>query len=294
VEELPKPKWLEVIDRLWDVGIPHLVFTGGEPTLVPYLRELVARSEEKGMITGLVTNGRALAQEGYLNDLVEAGLDHVQITVLSHRESVHDLLTGDEGSWNETIEGLKVAVAEDLYVSTNTTIMSENVEDVEETMRFLVGLGVRNISLNGIIRSGKGKEAKAVDYHHLNDILGRAVDIAKEEELNLVWYTPTPYCELNPLELELGIKQCTACALAMAIEPDGSVLPCQSYYEPLGNILEDDWKSIWDHDLCSRIRERDYLPEKCVECELKQVCGGGCPLALEHGDYLCDDRHSSM
>jgi radical SAM protein with 4Fe4S-binding SPASM domain len=285
---------MEVLDRLWDVGIPHVVFTGGEPTLVNYLRDLIARSEEKGMITGLITNGRSLAEEGYLGDLVKAGLDHVQITVLSHRESVHDKLAGAEGSWSETIEGLKVALGEDLYVSTNTTIMGDNLEDVEETMRFLVGLGVKNVCFNGIIRSGKGKEARTVSYSDLRALMETLVTIAKEEDVNLVWYTPTPYCELSPLTYGLGIKQCSACSLSMAIEPDGSVLPCQSYYDPLGNVLTDEWSTIWDHDLCQRIRDREYLPEACAECELKQVCGGGCPLSLEAGDYTCLDRHSSM
>jgi radical SAM protein with 4Fe4S-binding SPASM domain len=80
----------------------------------------------------------------------------------------------------------------------------------------------------------------------------------------------------------------------MAVEPDGSVLPCQSYYESLGNILKDPWDGIWDHDLCRRIRERKYLPEDCRDCELSDVCGGGCPLSLEGGHYVCLDKNSSI
>jgi radical SAM protein with 4Fe4S-binding SPASM domain len=72
------------------------------------------------------------------------------------------------------------------------------------------------------------------------------------------------------------------------------VLPCQSYYESLGNVLTDDWFGIWEHQLCKSIRERDYMAGKCAECDLVQVCGGGCPLALEHGDYVCLDRMSSI
>ncbi len=294
VEELPREKWVEVIDHLWEIGIPHIVFTGGEPTLVPFLRELIVRSEDNGQITGLITNGRKLRETGYLRDLVEVGLDHVQITVLSHRESVHDKLVGQEGAWKETVEGLKVALVEDLYVSTNTTIMAENLADIEETLRFLMGLGAKNIAFNGIIRSGKGKEAHAVSYDELKVLLSRVVAIAREDGVNLVWYTPTPYCELSPLELGLGIKQCTACSINMAIEPDGSVLPCQSYYESLGNILTERWPRIWDADLCRRIRNRQYMADRCSECLISDVCGGGCPLSLEHGDYVCLDRSSNV
>lgn len=292
--ELSTEQWLSVIDRLWDAGVPHIVFTGGEPTLYSDLAKLVGRSEEHGQVTGLISNGRGLGRPGYLRELVQVGLDHVQITVLSADPKTHDRLVGAVGAWEETVSGVKAALKEDLYVSTNTTIMRSTLAGVEGTMRFVAGLGVRNIAFNSIIRSGKGTESEGVTYEELAGILAKAKAIASETGVNLIWYSPTPYCDFNPVNFGLGIKQCTACSLNMAIEPDGTVIPCQSYYEPLGNILTDPWSSIWNHSLCKDIRERKYAGEKCASCGLLQVCGGGCPLSWKHGDYVCLDRHSSM
>ncbi len=294
LKELTIDQWKEIISKLWKIGVPHIVFTGGEPTLYPGLVDLVARSEEFGQVTGLVTNGRRLREPGFLKELVAKGLDHVQITVLSHREEVHDALVGEKGAWKETLEGLKIAITEDVYLTTNTTIMRSNIAEIEETMRFLANLGVKHIAFNGIIRSGGGKSAEGIDYRELSSVLGRLKHIASEKDVKMIWYTPTPYCELNPITSGFGIKQCTACALNMAIEPDGSVLPCQSYYRPVGNILTDDWQRIWNNDLCKSIRDRGFLDGKCVECSLKDTCGGGCPLSREHGDYVCLDRHSTV
>jgi radical SAM protein with 4Fe4S-binding SPASM domain len=294
LKELTVEQWKQVIARTWELGIPHIVFTGGEPTMYEGLEQLVIRSEELGQVTGMVTNGRNLRRPGYLHGLVEKGLDHVQITVLSSKGEVHDRLVGETGAWKETVEGLKVALGEQMYVSTNTTIMRSNLNDLEDTMRFLVAMGVKNIAFNGIIRSGRGVDAEGVSYSELAEALTKLKLIADESKAKLIWYTPTPYHEFNPINYGLGIKQCTACSLNMAIEPDGAVLPCQSYYEPLGNILTDPWDRIWDHDLCKRIRERSYLDGRCAECQMKDVCGGGCPLSREHGDYICLDRHSSM
>ena len=78
----------EVIAISWKLGVPHVVFTGGEPTLYEGLEGLVSRSEEFGQVTGLVTNGRRLGTPGYLRSLIAKGLDRVQITVLSHKEAV--------------------------------------------------------------------------------------------------------------------------------------------------------------------------------------------------------------
>ena len=39
--ELTTAEWKKILDRLWELGIPHVVFTGGEPTL----RERPARAD---------------------------------------------------------------------------------------------------------------------------------------------------------------------------------------------------------------------------------------------------------
>ena len=82
--------------------------------------------------------------------------------------------------------------------------------------------------------------------------------------------------------LRLGIKGCTAAYYNMCIEPDGQVIPCQSYYESLGGLLDSEWDSIWNHPLSLSLRERQNLPEGCQSCDFLVECGGGCPLAREH------------
>jgi radical SAM protein with 4Fe4S-binding SPASM domain len=94
----------------------------------------------------------------------------------------------------------------------------------------------------------------------------------------LIWYTPTQYCHFDPMQLDLGVKGCTAALYNMCVEPDGAVIPCQSYYQPLGYLMRDTWGSIWNHELSLSLRERRNLPEKCNGCVLLQECGGGCPL----------------
>lgn len=54
-----------------------LTFTGGEPTLRQDLLELLLYAQNNGMVTGLITNGRALKNMAYVE---KAGLDFVQIT----------------------------------------------------------------------------------------------------------------------------------------------------------------------------------------------------------------------
>lgn len=128
-------QWKQVIKQCWDLGIPHIIFTGGEPTLRDDLPELIAFAKSQGQITGLNTNGRRLANKDFLKTLVDAGLDHIQITFRSANASIHDRLVSHPGAWEETIAGIKNAVGSRLFVMTNTTLLQENAGTMVDTLK---------------------------------------------------------------------------------------------------------------------------------------------------------------
>jgi len=278
--ELDTAKWKKIIDRLWDLNIPHLIFTGGEPTLRDDLPELIQHAENLGQITGLNTNARRLSDPAFTQSLVNAGLDHIQITVESHDSEIHDQMVNKKGAWNQTIAGVQNALDSSLFVMTNTTMLKNNYLSIGTTLDFLIDLGVPTIGLNALIYSGRGKDVgTGLNEEELKPLLAIAKEKTSKSGTKLIWYTPTLYCHFNPLEMDLGIKGCTAALYNMCVEPDGGVIPCQSYYHQLGNLLDDPWKSIWEHDLSLELRQRRYLPEECQTCSLMEECGAGCPLA---------------
>jgi radical SAM protein with 4Fe4S-binding SPASM domain len=281
--EMGTERWSAVLDRLWQLGIPHIVFTGGEPTLRNDLPDLIAHAESLGQITGLNTNGRRLADPKFVQRLVDAGLDHVQITVESSDESVHARMVGSQSAFQQTIRGVKNALTSGLFVMTNTTMLKTNVDSLPATLDFLADLGVPTIGLNALIYAGHGSTVgTGLQERDLQPLLNMAVQKTSCRGQRLIWYTPTQYCEFDPTQNNLGVKGCTAALYSMCVEPDGAVLPCQSYYQPLGNILADSWDSIWNHELALRLRERRLVPAKCEGCALLPACGAGCPLLLEN------------
>ncbi len=282
--ELPTEHWLRILDSLWKLGIPHVVFTGGEPTLRQDLPELIAHAEQNGQITGLNTNGRRLRDPNYVKTLVDAGLDHVQITLESHDANIHDRMVRTHGAWKQTVAGIRNALDTPLYVMTNTTMLRENSSSLAATLELLSELGVPTIGLNALIYAGHGRTVgTGLNEIELTPLLELARDHTSLHGQRLIWYTPTQYCNFDPMQLELGIKGCTAALYNMCVEPDGGVIPCQSYYHQLGNLLSYPWESIWNHELAVSLRERRYIPPKCGSCSLLSECGGGCPLLLEGG-----------
>lgn len=281
--ELSTQEWFEILDRLWQLGIPHIVFTGGEPTLRADLADLIRHAENNGQITGLNTNGRKFKDPAYLQTLVDAGLDHVQITLESHLPEIHDQMVCMPGAWQETVAGLRNALASKLYVMTNTTMLKLNRPFMQETLEFLGRLGLKTIGLNALIYSGRGKTVgTGLSELELQPLLEQAKQITQKYSQRLIWYTPTQYCNFDPVQMDLGVKGCTAALYNMCVEPDGGVIPCQSYYQSLGKLLSDPWQSIWEHPLALSLRSRSSLPQKCTACSIVQECGGGCPLTFEN------------
>jgi radical SAM protein with 4Fe4S-binding SPASM domain len=281
--ELSTAQWKLILDRLWEIGIPHIVFTGGEPTLRPDLPELIAHAEQNGQITGINTNGRRLKEHNYLQSLVDAGLDHIQITLESHDPKTHDEMVASPGAWLDTTAGIRNALTSKIFVMTNTTLLTSNSQNIQDTLEYLAEIGVPTIGLNALIYSGRGASVgSGLLESKLPSILDTARSVTNKNNQRLIWYTPTQYCHFDPVQMDLGVKGCTAALYNMCIEPDGGVIPCQSYYQTLGNFLEKPWESIWNHELALDLRQRRNLPSDCQLCEFIQECGGGCPLARQN------------
>jgi radical SAM protein with 4Fe4S-binding SPASM domain len=288
--ELTTQQWKHVIDKLKHIGVFIVTFTGGEPTLREDLPELLTYAQNRGIVTGLITNGRRLQDQSYVKTLETAGLDFVQITLESHTAAVHDKITGVPGSWQETVQGIKNAVDTQIYVTTNTTLNQHNAASFLATVDYVKELGVAAFGCNSIIYSGKAvaiKDEFALPLETLRELLPQIRDKARQHDLRFLWYTPTQYCRLDPVKLGLGVKACTAALVNMCVGPSGDVYPCQSYFSSLGNILTDDWKKLWNHPLALQLRERQYVEPKCKDCPQLQVCGGGCPLETQQEKYLC-------
>ena len=254
--ELSTQQWLELLRRLQNANVPQVTFTGGEPTLRADLVELVGAAQ--WFVTRLNTNGQLLTPE-LCAGLYTASLDSVQVTLYSADPAVHNSLVGADG-FAKTAEGIRNAVAAGLIVSVNTPLCSLN-RDYAATLRFAASLGVRYATCSGLIPSGsaEGADSRAtrLTEQELTDVLQKAAPVVEELGMELDFTSPgwLPEETLRALGLHL-IPSCGACLSNMAVAPDGSVIPCQSWLSsaPLGNLLTDDWSAIWDSPRCAAIR----------------------------------------
>lgn len=278
-KEMSTREWKKVIDIVDSLDVGSIIFTGGEPLLREDLVELVAYS--RNIVTGLISNGRLLTQD-MVSQLEKAELDHVQITVEGFKETHNRMVCAE--AWEETIQGIKNCLDSTIFTLTNTTLTVWNADEVPDFLEYLSGLGLQRFALNSIIKTGRAENAEyGLTPSELNTHLQIIKDKALDLGLEMVWYTPTRRCDFDPLSLGLGLKMCSAARINVTVEPDGRVIPCQSWFEGMGNILKDPWKKIWNSSLAKSIRDKTYMPEECAGCPMIDECSAGCPL----GDTGC-------
>ncbi|RJP48308.1 MAG: radical SAM protein [Anaerolineaceae bacterium] len=219
--ELTTDEWRAVLDKAWQVGIPHVTFTGGEPTLREDLSLLIEHAEKLGMVCGLLTEGSALAKKKYLEQLLQTGLDHILLT----------LHPDDAAAW----KAIKLIVDADIFLTIHLTVNKSTAKDGVKTVEKLAKYGVRNLSLS------------TPDKKFLGDMLA-IQNKANAFNFTMRWDLPVPYSESNPVAVEVEDDEVPAGAgrAWLYVEPDGDVLPAQGEADKvMGNFLSDPWEKIY-------------------------------------------------
>jgi sulfatase maturation enzyme AslB (radical SAM superfamily) len=140
-------------------GRNSALFTGGEPTLRDDLPDLVrfARGECGFKTVIIQTNGRRFAYRDYAELLSDAGADQFMVSIHGHTGMLHDYLTGGNGSFAETVLGIRNLISAGRTVATNTVITKSNFRNLPDIARMLCALGVGQMQFAFPHIDGKAK-----------------------------------------------------------------------------------------------------------------------------------------
>jgi len=216
--ELSTGEWESILKKAWGAGVPHIVFTGGEPTLRVDLPDLIGYSQRLGQVTGLISDGLRLNDPPFLAKVLQSGLDH--LTLLLQPEL--------PASW----KALEAALNSNLFTAVHLSLFSETAGQVADVLHRLSRMDIHAVSLS-------------TDDSSLARPLQVARDLSAHLGLKLVWDVPVPYGRFNPVALETETSESGTGRAWLYVEPDGEVLPGQGIHHVLGNLLLQPWATIW-------------------------------------------------
>ena len=204
--------------------------------------------------------------------LREASLDSMQVTLYSHDADVHNRLVGS-GHFADTVNGIKNAVKAGLDISVNTPLCRENA-DYLKTLEFINSLGVRFVTVSGLICTGTAGKNHGI--HDLSeDELYRIVSGAKafcdENGMEIDFTSPGLIAKEKLEALSMNVPMCGAALSNMAVAPDGTVVPCQSWLSEgagMGNILTDSFAKIWKHK--AAVSLRSMSEDEALACPFRK------------------------
>ncbi len=133
--ELSTEDWVRVFQEASRLGVLHLHLTGGEPAARADLKDLIAGGRQAGLYTNLITSGIGVS-EARLAGLVEAGLDHIQLSFQDSRGEPARWIAGAKG------HAYKVALAQKIRqlpvaFTVNLVVHRQNLDHIEEMIEFV-------------------------------------------------------------------------------------------------------------------------------------------------------------
>lgn len=273
-----------------EAEVPSVSFTGGEPLLYEDLPQLIKyASKTNKMRVNLITNG-TLITPGKAKELSRSGLSSAQVSIESAIAAQHDAITGIPGSHAASVAGFKALKEAGITVHPHITMCKMNRDTLSQYPDFCKSIGSERFSSNLVIPAGRGRDEElTISYSEIGKIVKNIQSISSKKGIKFMWYSPTPICLFNPLSSGLGNKGCSACEGLLSIDPQGNILPCSSWPEPMGNILEEGFENVWFKKSCQWIREKEKAPDECKKCKHFAACQGACPLYFKiHG---CNELH---
>jgi radical SAM protein with 4Fe4S-binding SPASM domain len=208
-------------------------------------------------------------------------LDSAQVSLEGVTAKIHDKIVNSKGAFKKSIAGFESLKNAGILTHTNTTITKTNLDECFLFPQFVREvLGNDRFSMNLIIPTGSAaiNDKLTVRYSETGKHLKKIISESRKNNVEFMWYSPVPMCLFNSIPHGLGNKGCSACDGLISVAPNGDVLPCASYDESVGNLLKQDFKTIWQSINAVKFRTKSLAHDICKKCEDFHICNGACPL----------------
>ena len=148
-------------------GLKNVRFSGGEPTLYPYLSDLVKICKD-GNVENIAVSSNGSANWSVYENLINNGVNDFSISLDACCSSFADRMTGVEGYFDKIVDNIKKISAQ-MYMTVGIVLTKNNVKTIQDIIKFVHDLGVSDIR---IISSAQYnhllKEVKSIEKDILN------------------------------------------------------------------------------------------------------------------------------
>jgi 12,18-didecarboxysiroheme deacetylase len=314
--ELTTDEGKALIDDLAGMGVPVLLFSGGEPLMRKDMPKLAQYAVEKGMRAVISTNGTLIDAKtaGILKDI---GLSYVGISLDGSRD-INDRFRGVDGAFDQALEGIRNAKQAGIKVGLRFTINRFNAEEIPALFDLLEEMDIPRICFYHLVYAGRGSTLVNDDVSHeetrrlLDLIMDRTKDLhdrgRPKEVLTVDNHADGPYVYLRMLRenperaaevldlLQMNEGNNSGRGIG-CISWDGEVHADQFWrHHSFGNVRQRPFSEIWTDTgadpLLTKLKEKkNHVKGRCAQCRWLDICGGNFRVRAEAitGDVWAPD-----
>lgn len=263
--ELSYNQCLDILEKLKELDVLYLFFSGGEPLLKNRIFDILSVSTQY-FCTWIQTNGTMIQKEE-AKTLSKCHINTIFVDLYGHEASIHDSYTRTKNSFSMAINGIENLLNENINVMTSTILTKDNYLYMKEYVDLCKNLKINKIN---ILRG----------YYYNNPEFKEYITLS-HEELKYAIDSLTAACKKHNIKLghSFGEKNHNCCEQAISIDSMGNLKNCPYLSEMpnLGSFLEDDPVKLWNNAQSIYVRNSyKKSPKECYECSHFNYCGGGC------------------
>jgi PqqA peptide cyclase len=277
--EIDTQTWQRVLSEAAALGILQVHFSGGEPTVRRDLPDLVRHASKVGLYSNLITSG-VLTHPAQFDALVEAGLEHVQLSIQDADGANGDRIAGLGGAQAKKRAFAALVRRAGLPLTINAVVHRQNLSNLERMIELAVELGAQRMEVAHVQYYGwalVNRDALLPTREQLDDATA-AVEAARArlKGVLMIDYVVPDYYAHRPKSCMGGWGR-----RFLNVSPAGKVLPCHAAESLPGfafpSVNESSLADIWyDSEAFQRYRGTDWMPLPCRDCERREIDWGGC------------------
>jgi pyrroloquinoline quinone biosynthesis protein E len=278
-KELSGAAWAGIFEQAAALGVMQLDLTGGEPLARPDVVDLVRAARANGLYVNLITSGIGL-NAGKLEELVGAGLDHLQLSFQDAEAAPADEFAGFSAHEKKLSLAREIAKQHRIAFTVNLVVHRKNLSRLEQMLAMAESLGAHRIEVAHVQYYGWAVPNRAELLPTREQVEWSLGVLAREQErlkgrIRLEYVTPDYYAKFPKACMSGWGRK------LMVIDPAGFALPCHAARVIPGlqfeNAADKALKWIWQESKSfNRFRGEEWMQEPCRSCDRRTVDFGGC------------------
>lgn len=279
--ELTTEEWKRVFTEAAELGVLQLHLSGGEPLQRPDIVELVAHANKLGLYTNLITSGLGFSDRR-AEELLAAGLDHVQVSIQADDEGLSDEIAGTR-SFQRKLKVAALVKKLGWPLTFNVVLHRQNIDRIDRILAMAEEVGADRIELANTQYYGwaginRGELLPSRDQLAKAETVVRAAQERIGDQMEIIYVIPDYYSKYpKPCMDGWARRQFT-------IVPNGEALPCPTAHDVIRGheldpvtVREHSLKWIWESSpVFNKFRGTAWMPEPCGTCPRKEIDFGGC------------------